>query len=79
MYQGIDLFIRKHSPGTLRKGRHWSTPHPVSGGAANRGIVRNGEEHGISQSNRWSALAARAVASSAILRIENIEIHDFAG
>jgi hypothetical protein len=75
---GINLFVIEHSTCTLRKGGHGSAGYSVRGGVANHGIIRNGEKNGIRQSKGCSAPAIHAVASCAVLSIEQIEVDDFA-
>ena len=64
---GVDLLVREHATRTLREGGHGRAGHAVGGGAANRGIVGDGEENGIAKRDRRSALAVRTVASCAVL------------
>ena len=45
----INLGIRQHAAGVLRKRRHASPRHPVGGDPANRGIVGNGQINRIAQ------------------------------
>ena len=76
---GIDLFVGEHAARALREGRHRGAGYAICGGAANRGIVGDREENGIAQRDRRSALAAGAVASRAVLRVENVEVHNLVG
>ena len=72
--QGIDLFVGEHSASALRKGGHCSAAYSVGSGAANHGIVSDRQEDGIPQSDRRSPVSAGAVASRAVLSVEDIEL-----
>jgi hypothetical protein len=52
--------------------------YSVRRGAANQVVIRNRQKHRIGQGDGCSTLAVRAMASGAVLSIEEIEIDDFA-
>src|SRR5262245_30220089 len=66
----VDLFIREHSTGALREGRHRGARDPHCGGMANHRIISDCEEDWITQRRRGSTLATVAVASRAVLSVE---------
>ena len=76
---GVDLLVREHATCTLREGGHRRAGNPVSGGAANYGIVSDREKNRIAERNRCSSFAIRAVASRTVACVENIELHNLAG
>src|SRR5712664_1600801 len=53
--QGVDLLVSQHSASALRKGRHCGATHSAGDGTANRGVVSDGQENGITQSDRRSS------------------------
>src|SRR6202020_3392438 len=77
--KSIDLFVGKHSAGTLCKGWHRSAGYSVCGYTANGGIISYRQENRVAQRDRCSCLTAGSMASSTVLSVENIEIHDPVG
>src|SRR4030081_2102855 len=77
-HQCIDLVVGEHSTGTLCEGWHRSARHSIRGGTTNHTVVGDCEVSRIGQSHGCSALTVHAVASCAILSIEQIEVDHFA-
>jgi len=75
-YQGIDLFVCEHSASALLKCGHRRATYSVGGYGANHRIVSDCQENGIAQSVARSAASASAVASRAVLCVENIELQN---
>src|ERR1700730_13149043 len=74
--QRIDLFVGEHSSGALCECGHRGATHSVRGCVANRRVVSDCQENRIAQSITRPAASATAVASRAILRIENVELQN---
>src|SRR5260370_2670160 len=77
--EGVDLLVRQHSAGALRKGRHCRATHSAGDGTANRGVVSDGQENGITQGDGRSSGSVRAVAPRTVLSVEGVELQNLIG
>src|ERR1700722_17421410 len=73
---GVHLRVSEQAARGLRERWHRGACHAVGSHFANYGVVRGGKISGVGETVRDAALAADAVASRAILRVERIEIDD---
>src|SRR5258707_12000800 len=78
IHQRVDLLVGEHPSRTLRKRRHRYAEYSACDSAANHAIVSDCKKNGIAQSDRRSTLSARTMASCAVLRVEQTELHDLA-
>ncbi len=75
---GVDLRVGQRSAGALREGRHRSSCNSSCGRGADGCIVGDGQKYWVAQCDGQSSLAVVTVASSAVLGIEDGEVHDLA-